>query len=281
MTARFAKFGCFLFIIAVVALANRVHAQISPLQEFYQALIQNPSSPPAYENLRKVTRQIERLPPEEITKALPAIFAALAHQDFTVSGYAASALYSIALRQDSAELLRGHVAAIGNALTSPTPEARTGAIVILGTLKPIPPPEVVPIFLTFLKRTDADAQAQGSSVIFQLVHIAPGNPEVIAAIIEFLHRPSLDSKTKREAMVAVGNTQGGIKDSGIIAMITASMDDPDEHLRPIAIQTLAEIGGHALQQAEPALQRLSNDPNQPDDVRAAAKDALKKLHPNK
>jgi hypothetical protein len=51
----------------------------------------------------------------------------------------------------------------------------------------------------------------------------------------------------------------------------------DPNLQQTAIQELVRVDG--LQQAEPALQRLANDPNQPADVRAAAKDALQKLHP--
>ncbi len=275
---RFVKFGCFFSIIAVVALMiYRVHAQTTPLQEFYQSLVQNPSSPPTYENLRKVTGQIEKLRPEEIIKALPAIFAALTHQDSTVSGYADSALFSIALRPDSAELLRSRVDAIGHELTSPVPERRAAAMVILRTLKPVPPPEVVPIFVTFLKRTDADAQAQGSSAIFELVHIAPENPEVIAAVRDFLSRP-LDNKSRRETLVAVGKPT--VKDAQIVAMMIASLDDPDTGVRITAVQALSGMGQQALQQAEPALQRLAHDPNQPANVVADAKVALQKLHPH-
>jgi hypothetical protein len=153
------------WIVAVLCLVFAIqpaqtHAQT--LQGFY-----DPSSPPKYENLRRVTGQIEGLRPEEITSALPAIFAALAHQDNTVQGYADSALYAIAQRPDSAALLRSHVDVIGhNIFTSPNPDTRGAEIVILGSLRPTPPPEVVPIFLNFLKRTDPDAQAQGAATSF-------------------------------------------------------------------------------------------------------------------
>lgn len=58
------------------------------------------------------------------------------------------------------------------------------------------------------------------------------------------------------------------------------LDYRDPNLQKVAIQALIEMGPDALQQAEPVLQRLTNDPNQPADVRAAAQDALKKLNPN-
>jgi hypothetical protein len=49
-------------------------------------------------------------------------------------------------------------------------------------------------------------------------------------------------------------------------------------LQETAIQNLMKVED-GLHQAEPVLQRLANDPNQPTDVRSAARDALQKLHP--
>jgi hypothetical protein len=57
----------------------------------------------------------------------------------------------------------------------------------------------------------------------------------------------------------------------------AYLDYRSSQLQNAAIQNLMRVQD-GLQQAEPVLQRLSNDPNQPADVRAAAKDALQKLH---
>lgn len=58
----------------------------------------------------------------------------------------------------------------------------------------------------------------------------------------------------------------------------AYLDYRDPQLQDTAIQNLTRVED-GLRQAEPILQRLANDPNQPADVRAAAKDALQKLHP--
>ena len=57
----------------------------------------------------------------------------------------------------------------------------------------------------------------------------------------------------------------------------AYLDYRSPQLQETAIQNLMKVED-GLEQAEPALQRLANDPNQPADVRAAAKDALQKLH---
>ncbi len=60
----------------------------------------------------------------------------------------------------------------------------------------------------------------------------------------------------------------------------AYLDYRSPQLQNAAIQNLMRVQD-GLQQAEPILQRLADDPNQPADVRAAAKDALQRLHPNK
>jgi hypothetical protein len=70
-----------------------------------------------------------------------------------------------------------------------------------------------------------------------------------------------------------------VKDARIIAMVVNSLDVPDLSIRVASIQALMGMGQSALQQAEPALQRLANDPGQPANVVADAKTALQKLHP--
>jgi HEAT repeat protein len=134
--------------------------------------------------------------------------------------------------------------------------------------------KVVPIFLTFLKRTDTDAQAQASGVVFELVQIAPEKPEVRAAILEFLSRP-LDSATKIGTLNALANPN--VKDSRVITMIFASLDDPDQGVRRAAAQAIGAIGRSAVEQAQSALQRLVEDSKQPADVRTAASNALARL----
>jgi hypothetical protein len=59
----------------------------------------------------------------------------------------------------------------------------------------------------------------------------------------------------------------------------AYLDYRSPQLQCAAIQNLMKVED-GLQQAEPILQRLANDPNQSADVRAGAKDALQKLHPS-
>ncbi len=97
-----------------------------------------------------------------------------------------------------------------------------------------------------------------------------------AAVREFLSR-SLDSESRIDVLNALGNPR--VKDARIITMMITSLDDSDQGVRFTAAQALAGMGQSALQQAEPALQRLANDPKQPANVRDAAKQALLRLHP--
>src|SRR5262249_44575158 len=202
--------------------------------------------------------------------------AALRSHDETVRAYVQSALYSISLRPDSAALLKPHLDEIGNGLTASKPETRAAAMNILGGLHPTPPPEVVPILLGFLNRRDPDAETQGAAVIFELVHIAPGDPKVLSAVTAFLSR-TLDNKSKVDVLKALGTSR--VRDAEIINRMVLFLDDSEQAVRFTAIQALASMGQSALQQAEPALQRLANDSQQPAEVRSAAKKGLRELHP--
>lgn len=270
---RYAKVG---LLVLGVALAFKGHAQTpvqSPsLEEFYRSLVAQGHGAPL-ELLMKVIKQIPGTGSEEIKKALPAIFAALAYEDELVKHNALTGLYEIARRPDGAALLRDHIGAMAEVLmTSPKSETQGGVVVILGSLTP-PPPEVIPVLLRFLRQTDRNPNAQGGAV-FELVQIAPENPEVIVAVQEFLSRP-LDSQTRIGALNALGNPH--VKDARLIALLAASLDDPDEGVRSVAIQALTRIGRPALEQSEPALHRIANDPNQPGEIAEKAKQALQML----
>jgi len=221
----------------------------------------------------KVTKQIPGTGSEEIREALPAIFAALAYEDELVKGNALTGLYEISRRPDGAALLRDHIGAMAEVLmTSPKSGTQGGVVVIFGNLTP-PPPEVIPVLLRFLKQTSRDSNAQGGAA-FELVRIAPENAEVIAAIQEFLSRP-LDGQTRIGVLNALGNPH--VKDARLIALLAASLDDPDEGVRSAAVQSLTRIGRPALEQAESALHRLANDPSQPSEVVGQARQALQTL----
>lgn len=283
---QFAKSAGYLLILIAAVQAYHLHSQPNPnaqtapsLQQFFEGLLQHydPSSLPKFEDVLKVTDRIAGARPEDITNALPSIFQALAHQDDNVKIDAAFALTVISRRLDSARLLQDYIERIGNLFDSSDPRLQGTPAVVFLNLKPAPPQEVVPLLLAFLKRTDRDPQAQGSAV-FALVRIAPDNLKVVAAIQEFLARP-LDKSTRIGVLNALGNPNAN--DPQLIAAVMSHLEDADPGIRFTAVQTIMRIGQPALERADRILERLANAPNQPPEVRDAAKEALAKLHPNK
>ncbi len=245
------------------------------LQEFFENMVVNyqPSTLPSYEDFRRAKAQVKGADKREISRALPSIFAALAHRDSRVRVYAASALSDITERPDSAELLKSHIQAIASLLNAPQRELQAGASFILSSLRPVPPPEAVAPLLAFVKRTDPDAKAQANAV-FALARIAPEQPEVERAIANFLARP-LDSGPKIEALNAVGTPR--ITDPHIIALVAASLDNPDQGVRFTAVQVLTRMGRDAIRQAVPDLERVLARANEAPEVKDAAREALKTI----
>jgi HEAT repeats len=248
-----------LFVIACVQLGGASpdsQAKAGPtLREFFQSLVQhyNPSSLPSYSELRRAEDQINGASPQEISAALPAILAALADRDRTVNGYAGSALFRIATRADGAELLRDYVKAIGrHLLASPDAIAQGSEVMILMSIRPSPPPEVRPLFLSFLRREDRNPIAQVDALGY-LITQAPEDSGPVAA--EFWHRP-MDRNTRIAALNTLANTHSA--DPRIIGLAVSSLDDGDFEVRLAAFQALTRMGPSALQQAGPAMRKVAD-----------------------
>ena len=221
----------------------------------------------------KVTEQIGGARPEEISQALPSVFAALAHQDDEVKLLAAVAVADIGLRPDSAGLLNNYINGIGNLLNSPNDRLQGAAVLILGTLKPAPPPKVWPLLVTYLNRTDRNKRMQAAAVFYLARH--PEKPEVLEAIRQFLSQ-ALDAETRIGTLNAIGNSPR-LQDAQIIHLVIGYLNDPESRVRLTALQTLTRLGQHALSEAEPALQSLVERTDEPGEVKASAKKTLREL----
>lgn len=225
LTKAGACFALFFVALSALYLRNRAATKAqspSSLEEFFNTVLRNPSTLPKFDDLHRVTAGIADARPQDIRRALPAISTALAQNNEQVKAPACTALFAIAGRSDGAELLKTRIGTIGeDLLTSPFENIQAGEVVILGRLRPTPP-KVVPLLLTFVKQADRNSNVQGGA-IFELVQIAPENPEVIAAIEDYLSR-QLDSSARIGVLNALGNPN--VKDTQLIAMIGASMNDP-------------------------------------------------------
>lgn len=169
--------------------------------------------------------------------------------------------------------------------TAPNPEAAQEPALMLSYVED-------PLAIPYLARALSTTTLTYDKAIAGLVRI--GNDAAVEVLLSALN----DSRSIAEsASRALSQIQDKISDprlketvkravertsererNEIIRTQIAYLDYRDPNLQQTAIQELMRVEG-GLQQAEPALQRLANDPHQPPDVRAAAKDALGTLHP--
>ncbi len=237
----------------------------------------NPSNPPKDEDLLRIADLVPNARSEDISKALPSICAALAYRDERVKLAGAFVLTIVAHRPDSAGLLTSCINGIGNLLTLPNARLQNAAVGIFGDQRPEPPPEVAPLLLAFLKRTDGDSMSQASALSV-LLRIAPEKVEVGTAADNFFAR-GLDRDTKEFALNGVANSR--TKNTHVIDIVIAALSDPDQGIRFIAAEAFARLGRGATLRAEPALQKLISNPDESDQVKTAAKKALQTIGPSR
>lgn len=267
--------SCLLFAVVSTQLGYSAPQSGNALRDFFVALVDHydPSSLPTHQELLKVTRPILGAAPEEITVALPSIFRALEHPDDNVKLDAAGALIVIAVRADSSELLRSHIPEIASLLDSPNKRLPWDGVAILGYLKPVPPPEVAAPLLNFLKEDNRDLHAQ-TGLIGVLARAVPNNPDVIAAIEQFLSHP-LDDSTRIDVLNVLGDTPTG--NPRLIRIVIAALNNPYPTVTLAAMRALTRMGQGALLQARSALEAVAQSRRQPADVREAARQALDSL----
>ncbi|MBZ5535676.1 MAG: HEAT repeat domain-containing protein [Acidobacteriia bacterium] len=270
------------FILLSYASAT-VHSQmatpqnkgVEPLESFFRASVVEAknSSVPVERKVLELNDRITAASPEEIHTALPSILTALKSPDKEVKRLATAALMTISLRTDGGRILGSHVTEISDLFNSPEYYFQRGAAVILGVLRPSPPPEAIPPMVSFLERTDRDLPAQRTT-LGTLARFGGENPQARRAILDFLSRP-MNVAERIDALNAMGDPR--VKDPILINKIVASLHDPDPQARLAAINVITRIGKLALSRAEPDLHRLAEGTDEPQEVKAAAQEALREI----
>jgi hypothetical protein len=254
-----------------------VETSLPSVRSFYEAIARSPSEVPADKVVMDVTQQIPAASHSEVVAALPSILRAFNHENEAVKLAAAAGLIAVALRPDSASLLAAHVDLLAGGLASNNKRLRSTTLFVLGTMNPSPTGEVINLLIAYVGQPDGDPELQAGA-IFPLARHAPENPDSLAAIRLFLGRP-LALRTKIGALNGLGTS--AVKDPHLIAMVTAALDDPEEQARFTAAQVLGRMGPLAVLQAEPNLRRIAGDGAQSEQVRMAAREALKTLEPSR
>ncbi len=169
--------------------------------------------------------------------------------------------------------------------TAPNPEAAQEPALMLSYIEdPIAVPYLARVLatktLTYDKAIAGLKRIGNDAAVEELLSALNKNGDIADAaahaLSQMLDKIS-DARLKETVNKAVERTTERERNEFIKTQI-AYLEYRDPNLQHTAIQELVRVE-NGLKQAEPALQRLADDPNQPSDVRAAAKDALQKLHP--
>jgi len=230
------------------------------------------STRPSVDEVRAASESIDSEPSVEVERAMPAIVRCVGHYDDQVKITGALALFLIARRPDGGSLINPHASVIGQLLNLPEERFQRLAGLIFVNLRPVPLKEVVPAFVSFLKRTDAAAAKTQPGIAGTLVLYAPNEPDVLETVTQFMLRPASKS-TRIDTLNAVFRPD--FRYDPIIKIVVAALDDPDSEVRSAAIRGLSSMGKYALGVAFLKLQKMADDANQPDSVRSAAEEALK------
>lgn len=248
---------------------------VEPLESVFQASVAKAKDhfESVDRNVLELNDRITAAGSEEIHTALPSILTTLKSPDKEVKRLATVALMTISLRTDGGRILGSHVSEISGLFNSPEYYFQRGAAVILGVLRPSPPPEAIPALVSFLERTDRDLPAQRSALA-TLARFGGENPQARRAILDFLSRP-MNVAERIDALNAMGDPR--VKVPILINKIVASLHDPDPQARLATINVITRIGKLALSRAEPDLHRLAEGTDEPQEVREAAQEALHEM----
>ena len=262
-----------LAVSEVAAQATHAGEEAPSPRDFFEAIVKNydPANPPKIDDLLRIQHEIEGMPAEGVSQALPSIFAALSHRDDNVKTFAVAALFSIALRTGSAALLEDHISSISALLALPSARLQGSAVHILTMQRPRPGAEVVPPLLGFLRKTDRDPIAQADA-LSALLQIAPENADVLSEAEHFLSR-RLDVPAREAALNAIANSN--TENAGLADAVIAALSDRNQEVRFVAAQALWRMPRDVVVRAQPALQKLIEQPDESEEVRTAAREAMK------
>jgi HEAT repeat protein len=220
-----------------------------------------------------VIDQTASMRPESIADALPSILTAFNHQDDTVKGYAARAMFAIGRRPDGAALLRPNAKAIANGLDMAKGNLQGMTVQIMAMLRPEPDSEVAAALIAFVKRADRNPIAQADAISL-LLRVAPENAEVTRSLQTFLARPM--GEQVKEALVngiANSHTENVIATDTLIR----ALEDPSEQVRFQAAQAFQRVPKNGVLRAKAVLERVKNQPGETQEVKTAAEEALRGL----
>ena len=257
---------------ACVFLLSALAQDTRSLPVAFQNLISGHSRAATYEdNALKVADLVPTASQEEVSRTLPEIQIAISQQDETIKKFGAYILTIISFRSDSSHLLGDHVQEIAPLLNEKDAHLQQEAVLVLGGMKPISPRTVVPPLLDFVHRTDRDPIAQVNA-LSDLLRLAPA--DVAPGLKRFASR-ILDSPTKEALANAIANSK--TDDSEAADVLITLLDDSDEQVRFQAAQAFQRMPKKSVARARAALNERRASPEESQEVKEAARQALTTL----
>lgn len=247
--------------------------QQSTIRDFFELIIRTPPTSPQSKFLEGVERRMSGASTEEISEGLPSIMAATRSDNDTTQRAAGVALIAIAIRQDSAALLRPFISDITELFDSEKDYMRRGSMAVLAMMKPSLPPEAVPPLLEYVNQTNREQRSQVGA-LSMLLGAKPTDEAVVQATEKFMSR-SLDTSTRVAALNAIRTSR--VKDVRIERIVISELADPSPGVQRAAIGVLDRMGPEALSKAQPVLIMLMKSEDK--DVAAAARAALARIAP--
>jgi HEAT repeat protein len=133
--------------------------------------------------------------------------------------------------------------------------------------------KVVDEYVALLKEKNGDVNRQISAMEVLLMY-EHDDPRVVSAVVEFYSRPlDLGSRIAAQNALRIPN----LMNVRLIDLIIGSLRDPNPQVRSNAAYVLKDMGMQALKRAQPGLERLAHDPEQPAEVSEAARLALREI----
>lgn len=182
---------------------------------------------------------------------------------------------------DGTTLLGQQLDILGDFLNEADSRMSESSLMMLGTLKPLPPPQAIPLLLRFAERTDADAQRQARALTTAVIQNnmalrlkqSSQEEEIILAVERFALR-NLDSPTRSALLDGIGLAGSTDRNPRLTAIVVAGLRHSDANVRKRGLHNLMRLGQEEIRKASVDVERLrTQDPDA--EVRAEADKALR------
>ncbi len=268
--------------LLLVVHSRSLHGQtVLSVQDFFEDILRNPpSSAIPFETLERTVRPLETASASEVAETLASIRMAARHKNPTVQTSAVLALMDIALaRPDSAMLLTEQLDVLEEMLNHQDARIAESALMMLSSLRPLPPAPVIPILLRFAERQDAQTTRQAMALTNALkvekTAVEMKRPSqiqlIVPSVAQFSQR-NLDRQSMIALLDGIGLVRGG--DPRLTAIVVSAMQNTNASVRASSLYNLMRLGGEEVRRVSLDVERLrTQDPD--GEVRAEADKALR------